>query len=189
MADRGIIFTAENARAIWLRQKTQTRRLAYTGGRLSPWAQAQPGDWLWVREPWRPLVFGAAHTGRALYRADRPDDRAPFRAGRHMPKSMSRMTLVVEEARIERLQDISEADALAEGAYPPPAGTDDDGQHFDAGTFRDGFRELWDSIHGLGAWDANPEVMRIAFRMEPTNIDAMGFLAAGRTARASRWTS
>jgi hypothetical protein len=172
MADRGIIFTAENARAIQLRQKTQTRRLTTVGGRPSVWVTAQPGDWLWVREPWRPLAFRATGMGPALYQADRPEDTALFRPGRHMPKAMSRMTLVVEEVWIERLQDITEADALAEGAFPPPAGTDDDGAPYGAGTFRDGFRELWESIHGA-SWADNPEVVRIAFRMVLANIDSM----------------
>lgn len=91
----------------------------------------------------------------------------------HMPRWASRLTLTVTETKVERLQDITEADAMAEGVYPPPAGTDDDGVHFSGGTFRDGFWALWNSLHGLGAWLANPEVVAISFAVERRNVDAV----------------
>lgn len=181
MADRGIIFTAENARAIWLRQKTQTCRLALKDGRPSVWADTHTGDWLWVREPWRPCVPSADPAGGALYQATRPNDRAEFRSGRHMPKWASRMTLVVEKASIERLQDINEEDAEAEGCSSSgwdPELPEHQRWQFPVNGAAENFARLWDSIHGAGAWAANPEVVRIVFRMRPVNIDSMELASA-----------
>lgn len=142
----------------------------------------QPGDRLWVRETFAyvsPHEYPAPFEECKIeYRADKPEakraggwDCEPddpeairWRPSIHMPRWASRITLEVTGVRVERLQDISEADARAEGAYPPPAGTDDDGAHYDAGTFRDGFRALWESINGAGSWTANPWVWVIEFR-------------------------
>lgn len=72
----------------------------------------------------------------------------------HMPRWASRISLEVTAVRVERLQDISEADARAEGAAAPP--------HL---SYRDGYAWLWDSINGPGAWDLNPYVWCISFRV------------------------
>lgn len=85
----------------------------------------------------------------------------------HMPRWASRLTLTVTEVRVERLQDISEEDAEAEGAEPvlvPPDGGS--WPHYE------GFRELWRSIRGPDAWDANPWVAAITFTVEARNIGA-----------------
>ncbi len=92
----------------------------------------------------------------------------------HMPRWASRITLEVTSVRVERLQDISEADARAEGvAYDPGEG----------GTFHvtglagcssdsavGSFFKLWEKVNGPGSWDANPWVWVIEFR----RIDAEG---------------
>ncbi|MGP2988336.1 hypothetical protein ACTVLM_14520 [Serratia marcescens] len=62
----------------------------------------------------------------------------------------SRITLEITAVRVERLQNISEADAIAEG------GT----KHFNI----DWFGPLWASIYGVDSWDANPWVWVIEFR-------------------------
>ena len=94
----------------------------------------------------------------------------------HMPRWASRITLEITGVRVERLQDISEADAKAEGveAVPHTAGEwmSDDvvattrvGKHkvtFD--TYRTAFARLWNSINGDGAWDSNPFVWVISFK-------------------------
>lgn len=146
----------------------------------------QPGDRLWVRETW--ALVDAAHkpadferATRIVYRADGltvpnqrdPEIRAMF-AGRNalpdagmkwrsstsMPRVASRITLEITGVRVERLQDISEYDAMQEGV----AGWALDPR---CETARDGFRVLWDSINGPGSWDANPWVWVIEFRREP----------------------
>jgi hypothetical protein len=85
-----------------------------------------------------------------------------WRPSIHMPRWASRITLEVTDVRVERLQDITEEDAKAEGAEARAHGVDD------AAAFglrhRVGFADLWESINGAGSWDANPWVWRIAFK-------------------------
>ena len=154
-----------------------------------------PGDRLWVRETWAAVMFYEAHVegfglGYAddwegsshipqgpseytiLYRADNEWDESVedrgfrWRPSIHMPHWASRITLEVTDVRVERVQDISEADAEAEGAPPilvPPDGG--------GAPFTEGFMDLWDSINakrGFG-WDANPWVWVVAFR----SVDAV----------------
>ncbi|MCP1550655.1 MULTISPECIES: hypothetical protein [Methylorubrum] len=134
-----------------------------------------PGDRLWVRETWA-AIGDLTHNDpgtRALaegcfYRADDgtvegeiPRWRSPI----HMPRALSRLTLEVTEVRVERLQGISEADAVAEGIerskefpdrFLTPAG--------DYAVPVVAYQRLWNSIHGKDAWDANPWVAAISFR-------------------------
>lgn len=71
--------------------------------------------------------------------------------------------------RVERLQDISEADALAEGVdriqFP---------EQGDWGWPQRAYAALWDQINGPGAWEANPWVMALTFISHRCNIDEMG---------------
>lgn len=129
-----------------------------------------PGDRLWVREsfdvPYRQNFPG--DRSAVVYRADylRPtfldpcvgDDPSRWSRSIHMPRWASRITLEVTGVRVERLQGISEEDAMAEGAPPilvPPDGGSE--PHVE------GFRDLWESINGSGSWDANPWVWVIEF--------------------------
>ncbi len=73
----------------------------------------QPGDVLYVREAWRKLPDGST-TYRASY-TDQEAAAAKWKPGIHLPKSESRLWLKIVSVRVERLQDISEADAVAEG--------------------------------------------------------------------------
>lgn len=84
---------------------------------MSRWA---PGDRLWVRETWG---FNPDHPSVpefACFRADpgHDGDGIKWRPSIHMPRRASRITLLVEAVRVERLQDITEADAIAEGCKP-----------------------------------------------------------------------
>jgi hypothetical protein len=140
-----------------------------------------PGDHLWIRETFSVVPSSAYRCSpgvvqtinpsdqydAAIYRAsfDRSGGGIVWRPSIHMPRWASRITLDVTAVRIERLQDISEADAQAEGA--PSCVMDDDGKFYqnnDIGTFRCGFAGLWDTINGPGAWDSNPWVAVIEFR-------------------------
>ena len=92
-----------------------------------------------------------------------------WRPSIHMPRSASRLTLTVTEVRVQRLQDISEEDARAEGIegefLPWPQGY---------WTYRPYFAELWNSLHGPDAWDANPWVVALSFTVQHGNIDQIG---------------
>ena len=100
------------------------------------------------------------------------------RLGRFMPRRYSRLTLTVTDARVQRLQEISEADAVAEGLErikicgageywklyggAPNAGFSDP---------RQSYQSLWEQINGAGAWDANPWVAAYTFTVARRNID------------------
>lgn len=96
----------------------------------------------------------------------------------HMPRWASRLTLVVSDVRVERLREISSADAIAEGIAPQA-----NSQTIDTNTPdpRDEFRALWDSINGKRpgcAWDDNPWVAAYTFTAHRENMDA--YLARAR---------
>lgn len=155
MTEHPIIFSAPMVLAILAGRKTQTRRVFQRpwpdtddvrfDGDTREWysergawhrrARWVPGDTLWVKEGWQAAETG---TGRCLvYRADSPQIQATgvhaisdaptlkWRSSRFMPRRASRITLRVTDVRVERVQDISEADAIAEGMiFDPP--TEDD---------------------------------------------------------------
>lgn len=104
---------------------------------------------------------GDGFSGEFADRSDMPS----WRPSIHMPKAFARIWLEVAAVRVERLQDISEADAKAEGALgyeegvdPPPP----DGDH--EWSYRASFERLWESINGPGSWRANPWVWVVEFK-------------------------
>lgn len=128
----------------------------------------QPGDRLWVREAWS----RDEEDGALFYRADvgtgneaddwqrNIDDGASgyrWKPSILMPRWASRITLEVTGVRMERLQDISEADAVAEGVSGKRTADAD----FSA---REAYSVLWEQINGPGAWDANPWVWVVEFK-------------------------
>lgn len=84
-----------------------------------------------------------------------------------MPRWASRLTLLVTDVRVERVQEISETDAQAEGA--DWMHEDHLGQTF--GSHRRGFEKLWKDIYGPGAWDRNDWVWVIEYRTIHANVD------------------
>jgi hypothetical protein len=130
----------------------------------------QPGDRLWVRE-----CFGYPANDKTRadirYRADGGGLLGDWRPSIHMPRAASRITLEITGVRCEKLQDISEADAKAEGVTVLV-----DAEITAAvvpGIRGPAYLEyfvLWDSINGPGSWDANPYVWVVEFkRINPTN--------------------
>lgn len=147
-------------------------------GRKCPFGQ--PGDRLWVRETWaawdsvsdreasevdgtaQELAERGLNQAHISYRADPRMHADKWRPSIHMPRWASRITLEIESVRVERVQEISENDARAEGcdgdcpiAYIPPYTTRPRVYHY---------AHLWQSINGPGSWDANPWVWVIQFR-------------------------
>lgn len=127
----------------------------------------QPGDHLFGREKFCDRAeYGSIATSRQVrivYAADGTEKREgwKWRPSTQMPRWASRIDLRIKSVRIERLQEISEADAIAEGARPLPLQSADDpsawweidfGQH-QCRTPRGVIRSLWQS-----SWDANPWV-------------------------------
>lgn len=140
-----------------------------------------PGDRLWVRECWTPdhrdfyPHFPAVYKADAAYNYDRnekgevysPEQKSwyPYRwrPSIHMPRWASRITLEVVGVRVERVQDISEADAEAEGFERTFAA---DGSEYGAGltTATEAFAALWSKITGPASWSENPWVWVVEFR-------------------------
>ena len=142
------------------------------------------GDRLWVREAWRsearfdkiPVPSGAIVSYEADYDRE-PNDgcRGRLRPWIHMPRWAARIELVVTAVKVERLQDISVSDAIDEGIESRRRDAKGQlrwGWQGDHGVHllrpEDAFSRLWDTIHGPGAWDANPWVAAISFeRVKP----------------------
>lgn len=136
------------------------------------------GDRLWVREAWAPmdldLAFSTEDPSLILYRADE-EECLPgrWRPSIHMPRWASRILLEITDVRVERVQDISEEDARAEGApmYVIGHGPISDGElaadpgYYRDNLYRNGFEDLWDRINGPRGygWDANPWVWVVSF--------------------------
>ena len=172
-----------------------TRIYNYAAEEIISKAPISVGDRLWCRETWSgvhsfrdtpPSLRQSVMTqdGPILrddiwFWADGNPDGGDYerpRPGIHMPRWSSRLTLTVTDVRVQRLQDISEDDARAEGCpfthdgrqYDPPAPDVDSWQ----GYGRASFCLLWDSINGAGSWEANPWVAAYTFTVEKRNIDA-----------------
>jgi len=141
-----------------------------------------PGDRLYVREACDIPRPGVA---QILYRSDHPASASigiKWHPSIHMPRWVSRLTMTVTDVRVERLNDISEADAWAEGCRPGemndlgnpfPADEPDPSGIGERGwdCAGDWFADLWNTIHGPEAWDANPWVVAISFDVRRGNID------------------
>ncbi len=193
MTDYPIIFSAPMVRALLEGRKTQTRRLAwgkdhihrradprdsvYRSPRSSPWQRVQPGDRLWVRE----AFAEAAVPGGTEYMADFRGDPTGlgWHPSIHMPRALSRITLTVMTVRFQRLQEISEEDARAEGIVRFRSGDTilygiqvPGGYELVGLSARETFISLWCDLHGPSAWNDNPEIVALTFTIALRNIDA-----------------
>lgn len=137
------------------------------------------GDRLWVREAWRTLPRLDELPPRDVppgspltFYADGGDEAASlggkFRPGMFMPRWASRILLEVTDVRVERLQEITHEQAIAEGIervgnrwrhYFFP---DDDSEAWEFP--KNSFASLWVKLNGEGSWDASPWVFAIPFR-------------------------
>jgi hypothetical protein len=183
--ERPMLFSAPMVRALLDGTKTQTRRIAkvFAGRdelemilRNHPNQKGCPygerGERLWVRETWayNPEIPGSA--SRALFRADpgHEHDGITWKPSIHMPRALSRILLEITDVRVQRLQDISAEDCLAEGCPCYVCGRIMDGLSeadchcHHAKPAPSDYRNLWEQINGAGAWDANPWVWAISFR-------------------------
>jgi len=219
--ERPILFSTPMVKALLEGRKTQTRRIVKTqpgaevvtideedggywlgdtaagidNGDASAWQgrcpYGKPGDLLWVRETWRPVMEGWASYvefaagGGDLEKVNR-DQLATLKRlalrfpgankerrseawhpSIHMPRWASRITLMVADIRVERLQVISEYDAKAEGVPARPVSTAEP-EHVVALACAGRphaavYALLWDAINGAGSWKSNPWVWVVTF--------------------------
>lgn len=197
MKERPILFNGRMVRALLAGTKTQTRRLvkpqpSILAGDLLCWKDdaltddqmaerspyGKPGDRLWVRETFAKIAGQTQAWIETDYRAtythgDRLGDslgiKKRWTPAIHMPRAASRITLEVTGVRVERLQAISEADAIAEGCTQNHNGYFLGGPHEVSGlkqmaTARQAYCDLWEHINGPGSWSANPWVWVVEFK-------------------------
>lgn len=198
-----IIFSAPMVRAILREieapgtGKRQTRRLAWgkptgvvtmlSNGMVA--TNRKPSVWQKRYERWqageRPWIYVREATTRSggylQYEADgttsnhlwRPEWKQDPRPGMHHFKEHSRICGPVTDMRLQRLQDISGADAVAEGCNA--IGHDGEVQHVGGHPSYSisEFSRLWNSIHGPGAWAKNPEVVVVQFIPQLANIGSI----------------
>lgn len=188
VAGKPIIFSAPMIRSLLAGNKSQTRRVFIPP---KPFAQGDDitaqlatgvivprhsvGDRLWVKETYAVgNIYDGISPGQINpngklgwcgIRYAATDERFGIydRNSMFMPRWASRLTLFVVGVRMQRLQAITDADAVAEGVQ------------VDEGAFsspRAAFAALWDNIHGRGAWIKNPWVTALTFEVCRSNIDA-----------------
>lgn len=183
MTEKPILFNTEMVQAILEGKKTVTRRLI----KPQPYGQVmqygspvvnppvEPGDVLWVRETWAAWspTYGTAPS--IHYKADGENHRkVRWRPSIHMPRSIARLFLRVTAVRVERLKDITEAGAIAEGFTEDPLEDGKTNVSFMCsvdclqGTARGKFALLWNkTVRREDAdkygWSANPWVWVIEF--------------------------
>lgn len=189
MAFKPILFNTEMVRAILEGRKTQTRRLVKGLPLAEPWftvedgrphmcdengdwypaerfSTVQTGDILWVRETW------VKDVGRYMYRANYSDTEKFYMNGReikmtwrpsiHMPKEAARLFLQVTSVHMQRLQEITSGEAVAEGIKSNLISPSEAADALIA------FEELWNSTIKPAdlpryGWDANPWVWVVGF--------------------------
>lgn len=161
---RPIIFSAPMVRALMADKKTMTRRLA-----TSPLRKCVPGDLLWVKENFWQYKAAAGNTV-INPQADWPDGWYPAADGLvvgkgqpltpsiHMPRYASRLTLEVVGVKAQPLHEISNEDIGAEGLTHGA---------------RLSFIDLWNKLHGERAWNDNPPVVALTFKVHKCNVDQM----------------
>ena len=200
MKERPILFSTPMVKAILAGNKTQTRRIC----KHQHWSHSelidvnkniilqkvyqrevsctygQPGDVLWVREKFMIDIGGGIHycASEKYSRIDR------WKPSIHLPKSAARIWLQIESIRVERLQDISERDAVKEGilSYEDPiigsrykdymadaSGYGHPDEDYPTVTSAiDSFKSLWQFINGEDSWNSNPWVWAITFKVLST---------------------
>lgn len=181
MKERPILFSAEMVRAILENRKSVTRRVIKTDHTLlddpnilpatieaykTAWVKTcpygQPGDRLWVRETWADSFASDddSHNGYVYAATNHGPEPRRWRPSILMPRLASRITLEITGVRVERVQDITEEDAMVEGFKALHV-------VFSHGpSYRDTFIEYWNLLNakrGYG-WDANPFVWVIEFK-------------------------
>jgi hypothetical protein len=158
--ERPILFSAPMVRAIIEGRKTMTRRLVKNLATAWSFTEGDPsvgdylkcpygklGDRLWVRETWCKWLGDT----EIIYKSDCESQsiagKFTWKPSIHMNRAYSRILLEITDVRVEKLQDISEDDARAEGVEPMS------------------FPDLWQSIHSEESWKSNPWVWAVSFKV------------------------
>lgn len=182
MKEHPIIFSTPMVQALLSGKKTQTRRIIKPQPKILLGSKSkgywpdiprvkcpygEPGHLLWVRET-HAITYstGPSMKRTVWYKADNPQipERVSFKwhPSIHMPKGAGRIWLEVLKIRVERVQQITNADAVAEGVqtlglYPG----------YDI-SMKGHFNGLWTLINGADSWETNPFVWVVEFKLLST---------------------
>jgi len=170
-------------------QRDDAPGYSFAGGDFTvPYA---PGDRLYVREAWAEV--GSMDPGLIVTRADYPacvppqyenvplESEIKWKPSIHHPRRASRLWLSVTDVRVQRLQDISREDAIAEGLIHVAGVIEPDWwrlpEPLHQGTWLSpvaAYRWLWDSLHTKPGerWEDNPWIVAVSFDVHHGNIDA-----------------
>ncbi|MCK9209217.1 MAG: hypothetical protein M0P61_00135 [Ignavibacteriaceae bacterium] len=194
MKEHPILFSNEMVKAILEGRKTQTRRmnkLDYINENPGRWKYAgiggleenpkhyfeissgkhsvycpygKIGDQLWVRE-----TFGTDFFGTIYYKADDlfvpVGAKAKWKPSIFMPRKASRIQLEIVNIVVERLNNISGVDCIAEGIDKELCKDyNHDNIFLDEEAAKEYYQELWEKINGKGSWEKNPWVWKIEFK-------------------------
>lgn len=157
-----LLLSPPMVKAVLSGRKTQTRRKI-----TSMWSNVKMrhdlGEpvFLWVKESW--FDNGGVIRHRSF---DSNDNSISWKSSLFMPRKYSRLTLEVADVRIQRLQDISCGDCVAEGINFP-AGCDDGPLPKWA---RREYGTLWIALNGEASWNSNPEIIALTFHALRRNI-------------------
>lgn len=184
MKERPILMCGEMVRATLEGRKTHTRRAmtnkyhdiavaldVLDDAETLKWAATfcpygQPGDRLWVKETFHEYAYGdprepdGIKRNQVVYKADEEDWDVKWRPSIFMPRWASRILLEITDIRVERLQDISEDGAIAEGVTPDPIVYGDC-------CYTDAFIRIIKSLNDKRpgcSWDDNPWIWVIEFK-------------------------
>lgn len=188
-----ILFSTDMVNAIRKGDKLMTRRIVKANIPIGNWDETlkycpyQVGNILWVRETtcWvmldhaPDLLEGAKERTLFVYKANVHPDWMEYAKEKYgykwkpsifMPKAACRIFLKITDIRVERLQDISEEDAVAEGVQKTFNILFNESRYRDYANVKDdwrsavsSFQSLWASINGVDSWDENPWVWVIQF--------------------------
>lgn len=170
---------------LWVRENWQlkgwdfeegTMKVRYaTGETLNCLAHDPSEDSEWLMNQVDRLEKGGYIVATSSERFEFTNKKQPFKPSIHMPKEAARIWLQVTDVRVERLQDITEEDAVAEGIEKRPGSTNStrfDYRHYGYGTYdvsaQVSFRTLWEKINGPDSWQANPWIWAVSFTVLST---------------------
>lgn len=176
IGDDGIINSDNITKSMW-RKVHRILPESFGANFFCPYGQV--GDWLWVRETFCPFVPDHVIDDLCAYKADMKDKESEeirqeyikcgypyqWKPSIHMFRKYSRITLEITEISVERVQDITEEGALAEGVKSTAELTESRDDYY--GLYAsEHFHELWDSINEKRGypWKSNPWVWVIKFR-------------------------
>lgn len=173
---RPMLFSTPMVQALLNGTKTQTRRLFNETIQLGNFDETlkksilKVGSIIWVRE----TFAHSLNSNEFCYKADTDnpiylDKSWKWKPSLFMPKSACRLFLEVTEIRIERLNEISESDAIAEGieystefGYKLYSKNSFFSKHLSAS---DSYMSLWEFINGQNSWQENPFVFVYTFKV------------------------